>query len=121
VRISDEEVAKENAVNEEKNRAKNDVATATKEKIEDFELVLSKKTGPDGRLFGGVTHKLILEELGKVLPEGSLGCKQVKISGIKSEDGTDVGRDIKRTGEYKATIKLLDNISAEFGISIISA
>jgi len=120
VRISDEEVAKENSITNEKNKVKMDTAMATKEKIDELVLSLSKKTGPDGRLFGGVSHKLILEELGKELPEGALGCKQVTIKSIKSEDGIEVDRDIKQTGEYKATIRLLDDISAEFGINVIS-
>lgn len=122
VRISDDEVAKENAERSENNKVKNDTAMATKDLIEGIEMSLSKKTGPDGRLFGGITHKLIMEELGKLLPEGSLGCKQVKINAIKlaDEDGTVIKKDIKQIGEYRVTVKLLENVFAELGVNVIA-
>jgi len=121
VRISDEEVADGNAKKNEKNRVEKNNAIDTKGKVEDIALSLSKKTGPDGRLFGSVTHKVILEELGKKLPKGSLGSKKVKITVIESEDGDDVGRDIKNTGAYKATIRLLEDVSAEFAIEVVAS
>jgi len=121
VRITDEEVAGQNALKEEKDRAQKTTAIETKGKVEEIALSFEKKTGPDGRLFGSVTHKVILEELVTLLPKGSLGNKQVKIIAIESEDGGDVGRDIKSTGGYRAKIKLLDDISAEFAINVVSS
>merc|ERR1711935_539800 len=105
VRITDEEVADQNEQKAEKN-----IAIDMKGKVEGIALSLSKKTGPDGRLFGSVTRKRIMEELEKKFPKGSLQSKQIKIIAIETEDGTDVGRDIKNIGEYKATMRFLDDV-----------
>jgi len=121
VRITDEEVADQNEQKAEKNRVERDIAIDMKGKVEGIALSLSKKTGPDGRLFGSVTHKRIMEELEKKFPKGSLQSKQIKIIAIETEDGTDVGRDIKNIGEYKATMRFLDDVSAEFSINVISS
>merc|ERR1712232_654721 len=77
--VTDEEVTK---IKEEKIcREKDLVAGAMdmREKLEGFELVLKKKAGPEGNLFGGVGKKLIFKELKEQFPSGALDGKQIKI------------------------------------------
>eukprot|EP00558_Chaetoceros_sp_UNC1202_P006011 CAMPEP_0197233722 /NCGR_PEP_ID=MMETSP1429-20130617/1717_1 /TAXON_ID=49237 /ORGANISM="Chaetoceros sp., Strain UNC1202" /LENGTH=242 /DNA_ID=CAMNT_0042692027 /DNA_START=38 /DNA_END=766 /DNA_ORIENTATION=+ len=119
VRISDDEVAKETAEKEQRDKEASDIATDLKEKIEGMSLSLSRKAGPDGQLFGGIGYKLILGELKKNFPKGALDAKYIKIASIKDEDDKNLKHDIKVVGEYTGTISLLKGgVSADFKISI---
>jgi len=119
--VSDEDVAK---MKEEKNCRENDLAAGAmdmKEHLEGFELVLKKKSGPEGHLFGGVGAKLILKELKKQFPSGALDGKQVKITRFEDRDGVEVKHDIKELGSFKATISLSKNVSTEISVEVLNA
>ena len=120
IRITDEEAAKENAEKKAKAKEVLDAAKDIQEKIENLNISLSKKAGPDGHLFGGVGRKLILDELRKQFPKGAINGKQVKITSIIDQDKNDLTQDIKEIGEYKATISLLKDVSATFSVSVVA-
>lgn len=118
VRITDEEVAKENSekLTEEKEQKEN--ALAVKNKVESMKVSLSKKAGPDGHLFGGVNYKMILSELKKDFPQGCLDGKHIKITEVKKDDGKKLRGDIKETGDYKVNISLHRDVSANLQLSV---
>lgn len=119
VRITDEEVAKENTekMTEEKEQKEN--ALVVKNKLENMKISLSKKAGPDGHLFGGVNYKMILSELKKEFPQGCLDGKHIKITEVKADDGKKLRGDIKETGNYKVNISLHRDVSASLQLSVI--
>eukprot|EP00586_Coscinodiscus_wailesii_P011159 CAMPEP_0172495894 /NCGR_PEP_ID=MMETSP1066-20121228/79676_1 /TAXON_ID=671091 /ORGANISM="Coscinodiscus wailesii, Strain CCMP2513" /LENGTH=176 /DNA_ID=CAMNT_0013267899 /DNA_START=313 /DNA_END=843 /DNA_ORIENTATION=- len=119
VRISDEEVSKEKETRAKKQKAELETANDMKDHLTDYELVLKRKAGPEGHLFGGVGKKVILEELRSGFPKGALDGKSVKISKIKdAESGEEVKQDIKEIGVFTATISLLSDIKADFSVTV---
>jgi ribosomal protein L9 len=54
----------------------------------------------------------------KNFPSGALDGKNIKIVSIKDEGNKDVAHDIKNIGNYKVTISLLKEVSAEFTLCI---
>eukprot|EP00565_Helicotheca_tamesis_P009704 CAMPEP_0185729954 /NCGR_PEP_ID=MMETSP1171-20130828/7790_1 /TAXON_ID=374046 /ORGANISM="Helicotheca tamensis, Strain CCMP826" /LENGTH=244 /DNA_ID=CAMNT_0028398905 /DNA_START=89 /DNA_END=823 /DNA_ORIENTATION=+ len=117
--ITDDEVEKESSEKAAKEKAQLDLATDLKSKIEDISLVIPKKVGKDGHLFGAVGKKVLFNELKSKFPKGALGGKQVKILEMKDEEGKSLDHDIKETGEYTATISLLKDMSADFKVSVV--
>lgn len=118
VRISDEEVQKENAKKVQKESEEAAQANGLKEKIDGLTLTLVKKAGPDGKLFGGINYKTLIDELQKDFPKGSFDAKYIKITAVKGDDGKSLKHDIKTLGEYSATISLLKGISADFKVLV---
>lgn len=118
IRISDEEVAKEQSEKAVEDKEELDAATSLKEKIEGMELNLPKKAGPDGQLFGGIGNKHILSEMKSGFPKGALNAKHIKITSIKDDEGKKLKHDIKHVGEYTSSISLLKGVSADFKISV---
>jgi ribosomal protein L9 len=104
--ITDEEVASEQS-------------EKIKERLEqdDYKLVIQKKAGPDGQLFGGISPKVILTELQKNMNDEYLDQKQVKVAGI-TQDGKKFRGDIKHVGDYSASLSLTKEISANFPVSV---
>lgn len=91
---------------EHKRAVNRDNSSELKKRIEAAKITVSAKCGENGKLFGAVTsmdiEKAVKEQLGIevekrkiVLPEG-----------------------IKSTGDYKVTVKLFEDISAELKIEI---
>jgi large subunit ribosomal protein L9 len=118
IMITDEEVAKERA-DAERLKAETDAkAQALKERLDDLTLVLKRKAGPDGQLFGGVGAKMIVEELTKILGDEFLNNKGVKIVSIVNLDGEAIKGDIKHTGQFGASMSLTKEISASFTIIV---
>ena len=120
VRISDEEVEKENAKQSLHDKEEKANAAVVKEKLENMEISLSKKAGPDGHLFGGVGYRTIMTELKHEFPQGCLDGKQVKITQIKNSEGKKLRGDIKEVGEYAVTVNLMKEISAALNLKVIS-
>jgi len=120
VLISDEEVEQQNAERSAADKLKQAIALDMKSKIDDIELQLAKKAGPEGHLFGGVGKKDILKELKDRFPVGALDGKQIKIISVHDEDGNEVKGDIKVLGTFSTTIELLKDITAKFSIVVNS-
>lgn len=96
--ISAEEVAQLEKEKEAENQALVEAAKATKQMIDDameakphenehnvcgIALEMKRKAGPEGNLFGGVTPKMVMDELASTFPEGSWAGKQVKLTSVK--------------------------------------
>lgn len=127
VRISDEEVAQGNQKKADAEKQALDAANDLKNKFSSFTMTLSKKTGPNGHLFGGINYKAIMTELKKdnAFPKGALDAKWIKISGILTDEGedntgaaVDPKHGIKEVGDYVATIALLKGVSADFKLLV---
>lgn len=80
-------------------------ASATAARLKDLRLVIRADSTPDGRLYGAVTSKDIVEEL-------------------KKQTGVEIDRrkldveTIKTHGTYTATVKLYAEISATFTVDV---
>lgn len=127
VRISDEEVAEGKQKKAEEEKQALDAANDLKNQLSSFTMTLSKKTGPNGHLFGGINYKAIMTELKKdnAFPKGALDSKWIKITGIQTDEGedntgaaVDPKHGIKEVGDYVATITLLKGVSADFKLLV---
>ena len=132
--ISAEEVAQLEKEKEAENQALLEAAKATKQMIDDameakphenehnvcgIALEMKRKAGPEGNLFGGVTPKMVMDELASTFPEGSWAGKQVKLTSVKDMEGQDVKKkDIKHIGEYLMSVSLGRDVEASFILSI---
>ena len=116
--ISDQEVQKDLDETRETLKAQNAAANAVLEDLEDFVMVISRKAGPDGQLFGGIGPKCIMEELSNKLPKDVWAEKGVRVTAVMDENGTKMKGDIKHIGKFSATICLTKEISGKFPISI---
>ena len=119
VRVSNEEVAQEQAEEAAQRQAELAQATDLQEKINNLDLSIPKKAGPDGTLFGGVNKKTILTHLKELYPKGTLDAKYIKITSIKGSDEKELKGDIKVIGSYTAIITLLKDISAKFKVTVV--
>ena len=81
-------------------------AEALKAKHDGKTVTLTAKAGNGGRLFGAVTSKEIAAEIKNTL-------------GVEIDRKKMTVADIKNYGEYKATVKLYQGISAEFTVAVI--
>lgn len=81
-------------------------AEALKAKLDGKTVTLTAKAGNGGRLFGAVTSKEIAAEIKNTL-------------GVEIDRKKMTVADIKNYGEYKATVKLYQGISAEFTVAVI--
>lgn len=103
------------AMNELKNREQSEAhhkaeeiaaAKALKEKLDGKEITVTAKAGNGGRLFGAVTAKEIAEAVKNTL-------------GIQIDRKKMNVADIKNYGEYNATVKLYQGITAEFTVKVV--
>jgi large subunit ribosomal protein L9 len=120
IMITDEEVMKEKAEAEARENETRAKAEAMKEQIVDLSLLMVRKAGPDGHLFGGIGPKCIMDELSKAVNDDFLKQKGIRIASISNEDGMDVTGDIKHTGVYKVSINLTKEIYGSFNIVVQS-
>ncbi len=77
--------------------------------LEEKTIVITVKTGDNGKLFGSVTNKEVAEELVK---QTGLAIDKKKVS---------IGDPIKMLGERTATVKLHPKVTAEVKIKIVEA
>lgn len=117
--VSDEEVAQEKAESVEQQREAKEKATELQEKISGLQVIMKRKSGPDGQLFGGINAKAIMTEVHSAVGDDFLNQKGVKISEITDENGKKMRGDIKHTGQYGSRISLLSGISAKFDIEVL--
>jgi ribosomal protein L9 len=120
--ITDEEVQKELADAAAHDREIDRSATLLKKEIEEMTLSIARKAGPDGKLFGGIGPKVIIDELKSNLGSSAslLDSKGVKILSIVDADGVKVQGDVKRVGPFGATIALTKDISAKLQAEVRS-
>lgn len=81
-------------------------AEALKSKLDGKTIKIAAKAGNGGRLFGAVTSKEIAQEIKNTL---SIDIDRKKMTVA----------DIKNYGEYKATVKLYQGITAEFTVAVV--
>ena len=118
VPITDDEVEAEELEKRGQEEANNAAANKIKVQLEnDFTLVIRKKSGPDGQLFGAVKPKVILDALRANVDDAYLNEKQVKIAQI-TQDGKKMRGDIKHVGDYRVNLALTKDISAKFDVSV---
>jgi len=98
----------ENIVRSVSNRKARDLQTASelRARLEETPLTIKKKAGDDGRLFGSVTHKDIVEA-------------------VKAASGVEIDRKlvrleepIKMTGSHTVVIHLQPDVNAEIKIEV---
>lgn len=121
--ISDEQVALERSEAATAAVQRETQAKEIKERIEGTPLVLHRKAGPEGHLFGGINAKVIIEELkGNSGSSDSdadfLNGKNVKVTALLDGEGKKMRGDIKETGSFHATIVLTKEISAKVDIEV---
>lgn len=98
----------ENIVRSVSNKKARDIQTAEelKTRLQEVTLAIKKKAGEDGRLFGSVTHKDIVEA-------------------VKASTGIEIDRKlvrleepIKITGEHMVVIHLQPDVNAEVKVEV---
>lgn len=118
--ITAEQVEEEQAANAAAELERDRIAQALKDRIESLELCLKRKVGPNGQLFGGVSPKIIMEELHDAIPDDFLTQKNVKIVTVTDESGKKIRGDIKGIGSFKASINLTKDYSATLNLDILA-
>jgi ribosomal protein L9 len=120
--ISDEQVEQERQAKNAKEQADDARAVQLKAQIEALPaLVLRRKVGPNGQLFGGVGPKMIMDLLSSAIPdEFWTQQKGVKITAMMDAvDGQKkIVGDIKTVGTYRANIALTKAHSATLSFVI---
>lgn len=98
----------ENIVRSVSNKKARDLQTAEelKAKLEEKPLTIKKRAGDDGRLFGSVTHKDIVEAI-QAFTNIEIDKKLVRIE-----------EAIKVTGEHTVVIHLQPNVNAEIKVEV---
>ena len=98
----------ENIVRSVSNKKARDLQTASelKTKLDETTLTIKKKAGEDGRLFGSVTHKDVVEAV-KVFSGVEVDRKLVRLE-----------EPIKTTGSHTVVIHLQPDVNAEVKIEV---
>lgn len=81
-------------------------AADIKEKLEEISLVIKKKAGADGKLFGSVTHKDVADAIKETL-DVEINRKSVRIN-----------EPIKSTGAHTLEIHLEQNVTAVVKVEV---
>lgn len=84
-----------------------ETAVQLSKQLEEKTVIISVKTGENGKLFGSVTNKEVAEELVK---QTGLEIDKKKVS---------IGDPIKMVGERTATVKLHPKVTAEVTVKIV--
>ena len=117
--ISDDQVEMERAKAALEAKERQTTAAAIKERVEATPLMLKRKAGPDGQLFGGIGAKVLMEELKEVTGEGDfLDSKSVKIIALMDGDGKKMQGDIKHLGSFSASLSLTKDVVAKIEIEV---
>ena len=95
----------QNAAKEYKIEQDKEAAVALKAKIESLTVVIKAKAGDGGKLFGSITTKEVAEVL--------QSAHKIDVDKRKISHDT-----IKNFGEYTATVKLYEKISASLKIKV---
>lgn len=110
-RISDEQFADLQKSNEAKDKADQVAQTELKLQIEALKDVqIKKKIGENGKIFGAITRKALLEHMRGSFPAATVWSPKLSILEIQStasgENSTGEGDDIRQAGKYTAKINL---------------
>ena len=110
-RISDEQFADLQKNNEAKDKADQVAQTELKLQIEALKDVqIKKKIGENGKIFGAITRKALLEHMRGRFPAATVWSPKLSILEIQStasgENSTGEGDDIRQAGKYTAKINL---------------
>lgn len=117
--ISDDQVEMEKAQAALQAKERQVKAAAVQEQVQGETIVLKRKAGPDGQLFGGIGAKVIMEELkAKTGEDDFLDSKGVKITALLDEDGRKMRGDIKHTGSFQAMLQLSKQVAATVKIEV---
>lgn len=86
--------------------AQREAAQATAQRLESTEVVVPVRVGGEGRLFGSVTAQQVADQLAS--------------QGIEIDRrNVTLNEDIRRVGEYTATVKLHRDVSAQVKINVV--
>lgn len=110
-RVSDEQFAKETAESAAKDEATRLHQTELKAKIDALTNVqIKKKIGENGKIFGAVTRKALLEHLRTLFPKEVEWSSKLTVLEILTEStgerSTKEGDDLRVAGKYTAKINL---------------
>lgn len=94
-------------------------ANELKMQIDELNLEIVRKAGPDGQLFGSIGPKVVMEELKQKISDDFLDEKFVRISHLMASDGNKISGDIKHIGDFSASISLTTDITATFKIQVL--
>lgn len=131
VKISEEEIAKENAIKAAQEKEKLDKALQLACEIEDCvsnsRIKVPRKVGASGQLFGSVAKKTVLEILKQQfkLPDDEkvVGVALIKV-GSTNTDGDVIFSEeideIRRAGVFQSTVQLHAKVFATFEVEVIS-
>lgn len=124
-RISDDAMNEVAAKKKAEEAAEVANAQALSEKLQALgRVIVTRKVGANGQLFGAVTNKQILELVKSNFSEHFLPGAQFAVVSIKGcdEDGThcvqDVGEDLRKTGVYQARLKLHAKVDGQFNFAV---
>mmetsp|Transcript_22298 Transcript_22298/g.42347 ORF Transcript_22298/g.42347 Transcript_22298/m.42347 type:complete len:224 (-) Transcript_22298:207-878(-) len=117
--ISDEQVEMEKSQAELHEKERQLKATALQEQVQSEPIVLRRKAGPDGQLFGGIGPKILMDELKVKTGENVfLDDKGVKITALLDGNGKKMRGDIKHVGSFQASLQLTQKVIATIKIEV---
>ena len=117
--ISDDQVEMEKSQSELREKERQLKASSLQEQVEGEPLVLRRKAGPDGQLFGGIGPKILMEEVKAKTGENDFfDDKGVKITAILDGDGKKMQGDIKHIGSFEAKLQLTQKVIASVKIEV---
>jgi large subunit ribosomal protein L9 len=131
-KVSDEEMNKIEETESIKNKNELDNALSIQTNIKAMNrLLLTRKKGKDGQLFGAVTTKMVIEELrtkfgsDNTLSNNNKNLIVVSMMPQKSEDGSLLGgelvnNEIRKVGVYVVELKLHPKVSISFELVVNS-
>ena len=131
VQVTDEQIAKEEA--DKAAAIANEVSNANSiaHHINNMRrVIIKRKMGATGQLFGAVTHKQLLDMIRAEFPSGAISSKHFRIedilqcnqSGNEADLKCDISindSEIKKSGIFKIIVSIYPQISAAFYIDIV--
>lgn len=111
-RISDESWEKECLDKEAKEKAEVEHLTAVARKLAELEsVVIRKKVGEGGKIFGALTRKALLDQVKASLPNETLSAKMTvldihHVGASGTPEGPGIEDDVRVAGKYLATLNL---------------
>jgi len=116
--ISDEEVEKDELKSQALAESNKAAAKVIQEALNDVSIVIKRKAGPEGHLFGGIGPKTIIKELSEKVPNDMWKRKGVKVQDFLDENGEKIKGDIKEVGKFTAKIKFSTDMVSKVDISV---
>ena len=116
--ISDEQVAAERAIQQAQAEATNAQAKLLQDilQADGFQLLMTRKSGPDGQLFGGIGPKAVVTELQSLVKDECV--KNIKVKVMMDAGKIPIKGDVKHTGKYYAELELTKEIFAKIPVIV---